>query len=128
MSSKLAKLKEINAQKKALAEQQKALREQLDATKDQRKEARKVQAEARKAVRDQKAALRDLSASIYEVFSKGDVAAVHKLADQISEAGAALAATVRNFAEAGEKIDGVVDEDEVESADVEAETESEDDL
>ena len=110
--NKLDQLKEINAQKKALADQQKALREELDATKEQRKEARKVQAQARKDVRDEKAAIRDLSANIYEQFSKGDSESIGKLADDIMEAATALSTTVRKFAEAAKEAEGEVEVDE----------------
>ncbi len=110
--SKLDELKKINAQKKVLAEEAKTLRGQLDATKEERKEARKAQAEARKDVRDQKASLRDLSAKIYETFSSGDAEAVAKLADDITESAAVLAATVRKFADASKDPEAEVETDE----------------
>lgn len=100
MASKAEQLKEINAQKKALAERQKTLREELDKTKTERSVARKAQAEVRKEVRDQKSDLRDVTVKVYEVFSKGDSEAVDKLADEIMESATELASTIRKFAEA----------------------------
>ncbi len=113
--SKLAKLKEINAQKKALLEQQRALREELDATKEERKEARKVQAQARKDVREQKAELRDLSAKIYETFSTNDPKAIGELADNIMEVASELSGTVRKFGEAAKAVEGIAEDSEDES-------------
>lgn len=106
MSSKLAQLKEINAQKKALAEQQKALREALDANKEERKEARKVQAQARKDVRDHKAQLRDQAAKVYEIFSTNDPVQINALADAMMESATATVKCIRDFAEAAVKVEG----------------------
>lgn len=109
--SKLDELKALNANAKEINEQRKALREELDANKENRKEARKTQAQCRKDVIGGKKSLRDLSAKIYDIFSGGDAEEINGLADEIMEAGTALSATVRAFAEAQEKFDGETSEE-----------------
>lgn len=118
MSNKMAELKKINAEKKALAEKQKALRVELEATKEGRKEVRSIRATCRKEVLEHKATLRELTTKIFESFSNCENEEIAKLAEDIKVAGTALSDSVKKFAEAD---DGV---SEVEST--ETETESED--
>lgn len=111
--NKLEELKEISAQKKALADKQKTLRAELDETKEERKEARKVQAQCRKDIIPQKAVLRDLSAAVYGTFSEADVDAVNKLADDIMNAATELAGTIRSFAEAAKEPEVEAEDEEI---------------
>ena len=108
-------LKQINAEKKALAEKQKALREELDATKEQRKELRTAKADARKQAREIKGNLRDLTATVLPTFKKGSVEEIEKLADEIMEVASELSGTIRKFAEASK--DPEVETDGEEAAD-----------
>jgi len=97
-------LKKVREEKKALNEKQKALQEKANEGKAERTEARKAQATARKAVREQKAELRELSAKIYTAFSSGKAEAIDKVADEIMEASAELAGSVRAFGAAAKTL------------------------
>ncbi len=100
MSNKAEQLKQINAEKKALAKKQKILREELDATKEQRKERRSIKVKCRIDIKAKKTELASCTTSIYPLLSKGTIEDVEELADNIMEVASELAGIIRKFAEA----------------------------
>lgn len=107
MSSTQEQLIKLSRQKKLIATKQKQLRVEFNKGRVERTEANKVKATARKAVRETKTELRELGATIYSEFSRGDTEALDTLADNIETLSAKLVNTVRSFAEAQDKIDGL---------------------
>jgi len=103
--SKLDELKAVRARKKELREQEKELLGEVNEGKTERLAVKKEQAACRKAATSQKAELRKLTADIYKAFSNGDAGDLHKLADDLTEAGTGLAQTVRNFAKSIESLE-----------------------
>lgn len=103
MPNKIQELKEINAQKKALAKKQRELREFLNATKEQRKEQRKVRAETRKGIRILKSALLEVTPKVLPAVKDGEIGMLELLADQITDTASQLSAEIRKFAEASKE-------------------------
>lgn len=92
------RLKELNAQRKALLAEQRQLRESMKKEHEHSKAVREGSLETRKEVKLLKATFRDEAAKILPAVKNNDIELLNKLADSVVEVAADLAKQLREFA------------------------------